>query len=112
MDDNPKVNESWTDGAGDASTITAVGGTMTLANGSKIIDIATDQWTGSFSTITWGFAKGVGFTSIGVGTQTTSLSSFTVNAATSQSRSSQAVRTAHASPGKIDVAAAMSKLLR
>jgi hypothetical protein len=86
MDDSPRQNETWNDGAGDVSTITAVGGTLLLASGSQIVNNATDQITGNFSPITWSFAKGVGLTQIGVGTQMTAITSFFVNAATSTSK--------------------------
>ncbi len=46
MDDSPSANEFWND-SGALSTITAVGGSMQLPNGQKIINIATDQITGS-----------------------------------------------------------------
>lgn len=105
MDDSPHQNESWNDGAGDLSTITSIGGTMMLANGSEVINVATDQITGSFSPITWSFAKGVGFTQIAVGTQSTSMTSFSVNTATSNSaaRNAQSLTAAQGHSGLIDL---------
>lgn len=112
MDDNPRVNESWNDGAGDASTIISVGGTLLLPNNTKIVDIATDQVTGNFSPITWSFAKGVGFTSIGVGNQSASISSFFVNTTTSYARTRQSVNVFRGLPGKPDLAGVLQTLLR
>ncbi|HKU67359.1 MAG TPA: hypothetical protein VJP85_06275 [Candidatus Baltobacteraceae bacterium] len=112
MDDSPALNESWNDGAGDASTITAVGGTMMLPDSSEIIDVATDRITGNFSAITWGFAKGVGFTSIGVGTQSTALASFTISTASSFVRTTGVAQIAHATVGKVHAAAILSTLFR
>lgn len=89
-DDSPSVNESWSDGSGNTSTVTSIGGTMMLANNSQVINIAADQITGNFSPITWSFAKGVGITQIGIGAQSTTISSFYVNTATSSSVGKQA----------------------
>ena len=113
MDDVPSVNEFWSDGLGDVSTITSVGGTLTLANGSQVNNIAVDQITGGSSPITWGFAKGVGFTSIGAGTQSTSLTSFSVNVTTSAStgRRAAAVTQFVAHSGVPDAASVVRSLL-
>lgn len=86
MDDQPSANEFWSD-TGTTSTITSVGGTMILPNNEEVIDIAQDQITGNFNPVTWSFAKGVGFTQIGVGNQSTMITSFFVNTSTSQSAS-------------------------
>lgn len=102
MDDSPKANESWNDGAGDQSTITTVGGTMTLPSGAVVNSIATDELSGNFNPITWSFAKGVGFTSIGVGSSTTTLTTFYVNTTTSQSIMTAAPRFI-GSPGRPDL---------
>jgi hypothetical protein len=112
MDDSPKANETWSDGVGDASTITSVGGTMVLPNGDQVINIAVDQITGNFNPITWAFAKGVGFTSIGAGAQSTTLTSFYVNAATSYAKARHSVRTAHGSPGRPDIGRSLSALFK
>jgi len=85
MDDTPSANESWNDGAGNISAIVSIGGTMSLPTGVEIVNVATNEITGNFEAITWAFARGVGFTSIAVGTQSTSLSSFNVNTITSSS---------------------------
>lgn len=114
MDDNPSVNEFWSD-AGGTSTITSVGGTMTIPNNQEVIDIAVDQITGSFSPITWSFAKGVGFTQIGVGSQSTTITSFSVNTSTSQSagrRPDSVVQhfTATRTANRLEVAPMLDKL--
>ena len=110
MDDSPSANEFWNDGHGDLSTITSVGGTMILPNQTEVINIATDQITGNFSPTTWSFAKGVGFTQIGVGAQSTSLTSFFINATTSLSVSG--TRYARGSLGTIDAGAVLRKLFK
>lgn len=110
MDDSPRQGESWNDGAGDSSTITSVGGTLMLSNSSKIIDVASDTISGSnLSTVTWSFAKGVGFTQIGVGTQSTNLTSFFVNTTTSYAvaRQGEPVPTFHGRTGRLDAATAL-----
>lgn len=112
MDDNPQLNESWNDGAGDASTIIAVGGTLMLPNNTKIVDIATDELTGNFNPITWSFAKGVGFTSISAGNQSASISSFFVNTSTSYARSRHSANLFHGSPGSPDFATLIQTLFR
>lgn len=89
MDDSPRANEQWSDGSGDTSTIVSTGATLSISSSSQIVGVATDQMTGNYSTITWGFAHGVGFTKIGVGTQTMNISSFYVNASTSTSSGSR-----------------------
>jgi len=110
MDDSPSANEFWNDGAGDQSTITSVGGTLMLPSGSEVIDVAEDQITGSFSSITWDFARGVGFTQIGVGGQSTTLTSFSVNAASSMVRTSAShVR---GEPGTIDFEHSLAALFK
>mgnify|MGYP001496571385 CR=1 FL=1 len=84
MDDAPLVGEKWTDGAGDTSTITSVGGTTMLPSGTQIINIANDQITGpTFSALSFSLAKGVGFTQIGVGSNATNMVSFSVGASSS-----------------------------
>jgi len=85
---------------------------MMLSNQSQVQNIAADQLTGGTSPVTWAFAKGVGFTSIGVGTQSTSLSSFTVSTASSYVRTADVARIASATAGKADVAAAITALLK
>ncbi|HEY0799133.1 MAG TPA: hypothetical protein VGD50_08280, partial [Candidatus Baltobacteraceae bacterium] len=85
MDDSPAKGESWSDGLGDLSTIDAVGGTTTITGNQQLINVASDTITGSATPLNWRFAKGVGFASISYGGQTTSLSSFTINAAQSTS---------------------------
>lgn len=104
IDDLPSVNEFWND-VGGSSTITAVGGTMMLPNGEEVISIATDQITGNFSPITWSFAKGVGITQIGVGSQSTTLTSFYVNTTTSKSagRKPDAMQVFYGHRGVVDV---------
>lgn len=90
MDDSPKQSESWSDGVATTSTITSIGGTA-MMGGSQIVDVATNQISGS---ITWSFAKGVGFTMISSGGQSTGLASFTVNTATSMT-SARGVASGH-----------------
>lgn len=114
MDDNPFVNESWNDGAGDTSTITAVGGTLMLPNNTQVIDIATDVVSGNFNPITWSFAKGVGFTSIGVGNQSTNLTSFFVSTTNSHdsARKAASVLPLHGKLGKIDLNTTLAPLFK
>jgi hypothetical protein len=86
---------------GITSRITAVGASQTMPTGALIKDITTDQLTGTGLNLTWTFAKGVGFASVSENGGTITLSSFTVNTATSYStfkRSARAVR------GRIDSA--------
>jgi hypothetical protein len=111
MDDVPSVNEYWIDN-GAQSTITSVGGTMYLPGGAKIINVANDQLTSSAETISWSLAKGVGFTGIGVGTQSTTITSFYVNTSTStsESRQSESVRHFYGKAGHGDVRSLLSKL--
>lgn len=114
MDDNPSVNESWNDGAGNTSTITAVGGTMMLPNNTEIINIATDVVSGNFNPITWSFAKGVGFTSIGVGNQSTTITSFFVSTTNSHdfARKPASVAFFHGTVGRINLRTTLSALLK
>lgn len=111
MDDVPSANEFWMDN-GAQSTITSVGGTMYLPGGAKIINIANDQLTSSTETISWSLAKGVGFTGIGVGTQSTTITSFYVNTSTSTSASRKSVSEGrfYGKVGRADIRSLISKV--
>ena len=81
MDDAPQVNELWSEGGG-TSVIQSVGGTQPYGS-EQIKNIAVDAITGIsngvIQTLTWGFAQGVGFTSIDLNGQSTTLTSFSVS---------------------------------
>jgi hypothetical protein len=91
-DSNAFAGENWAN-AGGTSRITGVNGTQ--AYGSAVIQsINTDTLTASTTSLTWGFARGVGFTSVSANGQTTTLTSFSIDATGSQAfdRSSASVR--------------------
>lgn len=114
MDDSPKQNESWSDGAGGISAITSVGVTLPLSGTTQVVNVATNQLSSpTTSTITWSFAKGVGFAQIGVGSQTTTIATFSVNAtsSTSYAISTESVRPFYGHTGRIDVSS-LSALFR
>jgi len=83
MDDHPTVGESWSDGLGDTSTITAVNGTIGISNNQEVIDVATDSVVSGSTSFSWSFAKGVGFAAIAEGGSSTNLSSFSLTTAAS-----------------------------
>jgi len=92
MDDTPISGEttSFAPGTGvvpnpAVSTITSVGGTEPFANNTVINSIATSTITSGTSTIGWGFARGVGFTSLSATGSLLTVSSFSINPATAYS---------------------------
>jgi hypothetical protein len=70
---------------GGTSRITSAGQVQGLPDGRSIRNVANDSVASSTTTIGFGFAQGVGVTSISVGTQSTALASFTVDATNSTS---------------------------
>ena len=92
-DSNAFVGENWTN-AGGTSRITGVNGTQSYGGG-IIQSINTDTLVASTTSLTWGFARGVGFTSVTSGGQTTTLTSFSIDATGSQAfdRSPTSART-------------------
>ena len=111
LDDSPHAGESWSDGLGDTSTITSVGGTIPIANNQQVINVASDTISGGSSSTSWSFAKGVGFASISQGGQTTNLSSFSVNALQSMALRPKRVVAGVSSSKPIGVAALVAGLL-
>ncbi len=85
MNDAPVQGKSYTN-SGITATITSVGQTQALPDGRFVRNVATGKLTQSGAQdITFGFAQGVGFTSVAVGTQTTNLASFSVDVTNSAS---------------------------
>ena len=85
MNDSPIQGQSYTN-SGVTATITSVGQTQALPDGRFVRNVATGVLTQSGAqNFTFGFAQGVGFTSVAVGTQTTNLSSFSVDVTNSAS---------------------------
>ena len=114
MNDAPTQGKSYTN-AGITATITSVDQTQGLRDGRVIRSVATGALTQSgSSTIVFGFAQGVGFTSVAVGSQTTNLMSFTVDLVNSKSvardaqSAQRSIATKSASPASL--AAALSPL--
>jgi len=69
---------------GGTSTITAAGQVQTLANGQQIRSVADDTVSAPpVQNVSFGFAQGVGVTMVGVGSSTTQISSFSIDAANS-----------------------------
>jgi hypothetical protein len=101
------VGEHWTN-SGETSTETAVNGTQPY-NAQIIQNVNTDQFSGPQLNLTWGFARGVGFTSLSMSGQTVTLSSFTIDVAGSQSVGRSSLRTLRAT-GTATPTAALARL--
>lgn len=86
MDDHAFAGESWAY-TSESSTITAVGNNQSY--GSQMIrSVNSDAFTGG-GNWTWSFAQGVGPTSVSMGGQTITLTSFSIDAVNSQDVSRQ-----------------------
>jgi hypothetical protein len=83
MDDHASVGERWSY-SNESSTITSVGQTQPYGGSALIQNVNADAFTGALN-ITWSFAQGVGFTSLSMNGQTITLTSFSVDPASSQS---------------------------
>ena len=103
------VGETWSNGGG-TSTITAVNGSQPYGTNGVIQSINTDHLTGSGLDITWSFARGVGFASVVASGQTTTLTSFTVDAANSLSAGRSAASRTTTVTGTTTPAEALSRL--
>ena len=109
MNDAPVQGKSYTN-SGITATITSAGQTQGLPDGRFVNNVATGTLTQSGAQpIVFGFAQGVGFTSVAVGSQSTNLASFTVDLTNSKSvaRDSQSARgsaTKNASPSSLATA--------
>ncbi len=102
------VGETWSNGGG-TSTITAVNGTQSYGSG-IINSINTDHLTGPGLDVQFGFARGVGFTSLTSGGQTATLTSFTVDAVNSLSAGRSPASRTSVATGTTTAAAALSQL--
>ncbi len=103
------IGETWSNGGG-TSTITGVNGTQPYGSNGIIQSVNTDHLTGPGLDVQFGFARGVGFTSLTAGGQTATLTSFSIDAANSLSIGrSPASRPANVT-GTISAAAALSQL--
>ena len=92
MDDTPAAGEVTTFAPGTGSTlspavstITSVGGTEPFANNTVINSIAADTLASGSTILGWGFARGVGFTSLSTNSSTLAMSAFSINVATAYS---------------------------
>ena len=99
MDDTPSAGEvtSFAPGTGvttnpAVSTITSVGGTEPFGTNQIVNSIATSTLASGSTTLGFGFARGVGFTSISTSGSTLTVSSFSINAATAYSAARQPMR--------------------
>ncbi len=117
MNDAPVQGQTYTNSAASlTSTISPVGQTQALPDGRFVRSVATDTLTSpGAQNIIFGFAQGVGFTSVGVGSQNSNIASFTVDTVNSASaaRSAQSAQS-FASPKFVDtssIAPLISKLL-
>jgi hypothetical protein len=84
MDDAAVQGESWTL-AGETSTITSVGATQSYPGGETIRSVNSDTLSDTSGTISFGFAQGVGFTSLIDSGETITLTAFSIDVADSQS---------------------------
>ena len=83
MDDAPSASETFSDASGDTSTIGSVNQTVTYG-GATYTQVATDTISGTnVSSIVFGFARGVGYTSVSYQGQSATLASYSVNKQTS-----------------------------
>lgn len=102
MDDNPSVSETFMDTVGDTSTIGSVNQSVTYG-GATYDNDATDTISGSgFSSIVFGFARGVGYTNVSYQGQSTTLASFSVNKQSSYVARHAMPRTTYAIGGLAD----------
>ncbi|MDQ2818528.1 MAG: hypothetical protein M3T49_10045 [Candidatus Eremiobacteraeota bacterium] len=113
ISDTPQVNQSWSDN-GLTSVIQSVGGTQSYGSNQQIKNIAVDTITGvnngQTQTITWGFAQGVGFTSINFNGQSALLTSFSVSTTGSHSAIRKVIRSSSSSFDRNSLAAALRRL--
>ncbi len=116
MNDSPTQGKTYS-ANGITSQITAVGQTQPLPDGRTIQNIGIDLLTQSGAqNITFGLAQGVGLTSIAVGTQNATLTTFTIDVANSASEArwaqadGRAIRSKSAAGVPADIANALSKL--
>ena len=111
MNDAPVQGRSYTN-SGITATITSAGQTQPLPDGRFINNVATSTLSQSGAqNIVFGFAQGVGFTSIAVGSQSTNLASFVVDMTNSKSvtrelQSDRSTATKTASPASLATALA------
>ena len=87
LNDAPVQGKTYTNSvASITSTISPVGQTQPLPDGRFIRNVATDTLTSpGAQNIVFSLAQGVGFTAVGVGSQTTNVSSFTIDTVNSAS---------------------------
>ncbi|HEY6236435.1 MAG TPA: hypothetical protein VIW69_15150 [Candidatus Elarobacter sp.] len=102
------VGETWSNGGG-TSTIVAVNGTQPYGSG-IIQSINTDHLTGPGLDVQFGFARGVGFTSLTASGQTATLTSFSIDAANSLSVGRSPASRTSVATGTTTPAAALSLL--
>ncbi len=109
MNDAPVQGKSYTN-SGITATITSVGQTQALPDGRFVNNVATGTLSQSGAqNIVFGFAQGVGFTSVAVGSQSTNLASFSIDVTNSKSvarelQSDRSSATKTASPSSIATA--------
>ncbi|HEV2738039.1 MAG TPA: hypothetical protein VGU66_05620 [Candidatus Elarobacter sp.] len=103
------AGENWSNGGG-TSTITAVNGTQAYGASGIIQSINTDHLTGPGLDVQFGFARGVGFTSLTASGQTATLTSFSIDAANSLSVGRSTDSRTSVATGTTTPAAALSLL--
>jgi len=113
MNDAPVQGQVYTNSAAAiTTTISPVGQTQSLPDGRFIRNVATATLTSpGAQNIVFGLAQGVGFTSVGVGSQSSNVTSFTVDTVSSASAARSAQSAQSVAAAKFVDPASMAPLL-